>query len=121
MASPLAETVQARVVTDFDTKFATYQVKRKKFRSLLKADEYKYFAFQLWQEGIARYTEIRLAELAVAKYEPSQAFRDLKDYKSFKEVAGDIRERMEKELASEQLDKAKRTVVYNFGAAEGLV
>jgi len=28
---------------------------------------------------------------------------------------------MEKELESVQLDKAKRTVVYNFGAAEGLI
>jgi hypothetical protein len=79
-----------------------------------------YFAFQLWQEGIARYTEIRLAELAAAKYEPSQAFRKLKDYKSFQETALDIRGGMEKELASVRLDKAKRTVVYNFGAADGL-
>ena len=121
MARALGETLQARERPVFDGRFAAYLEKRKKFRSLLKADEYKYFAFQLWQEGIARYTEIRLAELAVAKYEPSQAFRELKDYKSFKEVAGDIRERMEKELASVALDKAKRTVVYNFGAAEGLV
>ena len=30
-------------------------------------------------------------------------------------------ERVEKELGSVQLDKAKRTVVYNFGAAEGLI
>ena len=70
------ETLQARERPGYSmARFAAYLEKRKKFRSLLKADEYKYFAFQLWQEGIARYTEIRLAELAVDKYEPSQAFR----------------------------------------------
>jgi hypothetical protein len=121
MARALGATLQARELSTFDTKLTAYREHRKKFRALLKADEYKYFAFQLWQEGVARYTEIRLADLAAAKYEPTQGFRELKDYQSFTETATDIRERMEKELATVALDKAKRTVVYNFGAAEALV
>ena len=121
MAKALGEALAARKKPDFDDKFAVYMESRKKFRSLLKADEYKYFAFQVWKEGIARYTESHLAELAAAEYTPSKAFRDLKDYRTFREVSKEIVERMEKELASVQLDKAKRTVVYNFGAAEGLV
>jgi hypothetical protein len=117
----LAEALQARPQPDFAAKLAAYLEARKKFRSLLKDDEYKYLAFQFWQEGIARYTEYHLAERAAADYQPSQAFQDLPDYQSFSAVAQSILKGMEKELNTVQLDKAKRTVVYNFGAAEGLV
>src|SRR5262249_55366021 len=119
MSRALAQALRARQEPDFGDKFAAYVESRKKFRSLLSADDYKYFAFQVWKEGIARYTEYHLAELAAAEYKPSKEFRELKDYRTFKEVARDILSDMEKELASVQLDKAKRTVVYNFGAAEG--
>jgi hypothetical protein len=121
MSRALARALQASHQPDFADKLAAYVEARNKFRSLLKADDYKYFAFQVWKEGIARYTEYRLAELAAAEYQPSQAFRELKDYRTFREVARDIRSRLEKELESVQLDKARRTVVYNFGAAEGLL
>jgi hypothetical protein len=121
MRKALAEALQARQQADFDRKFAVYLEARKKFKSLLKPDDDKYLSFQLWQEGIARYTEYRLAELAAAEYQPCKPFQDLKDYKAFQEVARTILRDIEKELAAVELDKAKRTVVYNFGAAEGLV
>ncbi len=121
MARALLEALQAREKPDFDDRFAAYGKSRQKFRSLLKADEYKYFAFQVWKEGIARYTEYHLAQLAAAEYTPSQEFQGLKDYRTFREVADDIRRAMERELETVQLDKARRIVVYNFGAAEGLV
>src|SRR6267154_6251412 len=35
-----------------------YTSERKKFLAQLSADDHKYFSFQLWQEGIARYTQI---------------------------------------------------------------
>jgi hypothetical protein len=59
--------------------------------------------------------------LAAAQFTPSKEFQALKDYTSFQNVARAILSGIEKELDSVQLDKAKRTVVYNFGAAEGLV
>jgi hypothetical protein len=121
MSRALAEALRARQKPEFSDKLAAYVGSRKRFRSLLGADDYKYFAFQLWKEGIARYTEYHLAELAAAEYRPSKEFQGLKDYQTFKEVKEDILSRMEKELDSVQLDKAKRTVVYNFGAAEGLI
>lgn len=120
MAQALAQALKARQQPDFADRLGTYLESRKKFRSLLQADDYKYFAFQVWQEGIARYTECQLAELA-ADSEPSKAFRELKDYRSYKDTAGELLSRLEKDLASVQLDKAKRTAVYSFGAAEGLL
>jgi hypothetical protein len=121
MGKALTEALQARGQPDFADKLASYVAARKKFQSLLKPDDYKYFAFQLWQEGVARYTEYRLAELAAAEYKPSKEFAELKDYAPFKDVARDILSAVEKEVASLHLDKAKRTVVYNLGAAECLV
>ncbi len=32
----------------------------------LKPDDYKYFSFQVWQEGIARYTEYKFLEAMAA-------------------------------------------------------
>jgi len=121
MARALGEALAARGKPDFAERFAAYRESRDKFRALLKPDEYKYFAFQVWKEGIARYTECHLAELAAAEYTPGKEFQALKDYRTFEEVSKEIHSRMEKELASVQLDRAKRAVVYNFGAAEGLV
>jgi hypothetical protein len=121
MAHALGQALEARQRPDFGAKFAAYTRSRQQFRSLLKADDYKYFAFQIWKEGIARYTEYQLAELAAGDYQPGKEFQKLNDYRTYQEVAQDILSRMEKELASVQLDQAKRTVVYNFGAAEGLI
>jgi hypothetical protein len=121
MRNALAEALAARPQADFANKFAAYVEARKEFRSQLKADEYKYFAFQIWKEGIARYTEQHLADLAALKYQPSKEFLELRDYKSFQEVAREIRSGVEKDLGAVQLEKAKREVVYNVGAAEGLV
>jgi hypothetical protein len=120
-AQALLEALRAREQPAFDAKFAAYLDSRTKFRGLLKADDYKYFAFQVWKEGIARYTEYHLADLAAAEYQPSKEFQGLKDYRAFQDVARDILGAIEKELGSVQLDQAKRTVVYNFGAAEGLI
>lgn len=121
MSKALAEALQAKPPADFSRKLASYVEARKAFRSLLSADDYKYFAFQSWQEGIARYTEYRIALLAAAEYQPSQEFQGLKDYAPFKKEAPAILERIEKELASVELDKAKRTAFYALGAGEALV
>jgi hypothetical protein len=121
MANVLGEALGTKRPADFAARLAASVQPREKFRSLLKADDSKYFAFQVWKEGIARYRAYRLAELAAAEYKPSKEFQKLKDYRSFQEVSRAIRSAMEKELRSVQLDKAKRTVVYNFGAAEALL
>lgn len=121
MGKMLVAALAAKQMPDFADKVAAYVEAKKKFQSMIKADEYKYFSFQLWQEGIARYTEYHLAQWAAADYEPSKEFQSLKDYTSFKEEARAILSRIEKELAGLELDKAKRVCFYALGAAEGLV
>ena len=117
----LVAAVHAQGKADGAAKLAAYLEARRKFQQLLNPDDYKYIAFQFWQEGIARYTEYRVAKLAAESYKPTKEFRALKDFTSFAQVAAETREKIFKRLLTEQLGVAKREVVYPFGAAEGLL
>jgi hypothetical protein len=97
-----------------------YVAERKNFFSLVSPDDRKYFEFQLWQEGIARYTQIKVAEAAI-KYQPSGEFAALPDYTPFSELAGKARADTLRELQDADLAKWKRVVVYSFGGAQGLL
>lgn len=94
---------------------------RRKFQQLVEPDDYKYLAFQFWKEGIARYTEYRLAQLAATSYRPTKQFRSLPDYRSFPDVARTTHEGIFRQLRTQKLGESKREVVYSFGAAEGLL
>lgn len=98
-----------------------YLEARRKFQQLLSPDDYKYFSFQFWKEGIARYTEYHAARLAAAKYRASTGFRALKDYRTFADVAESTRAGIFRQLLTQKLSESKREVVYSFGAAEGLL
>ena len=104
----------------FRSVWSAYLDVRKQTHATLGADDAKYLAFQLWQEGIARYTEVRIASMAAAGYKPSAAFRALPDYHSFADEAARAMSRLERELAM-PLDNVGRTAFYSIGAAEGLL
>ena len=120
MCRSLLNAMRARNGDDLISKTAAYVHAKKRFKSLLTSDDYKYFTFQLWQEGIARYTECKVAEMA-ARFKPSREFHSLNDSTSFKAEATRIRRDIEHELGTVQLDRAKRTAFYAVGAAEGLL
>jgi hypothetical protein len=120
-AAALVAAMRAREQPDFGEKLAAYGDARKKFRALLKEDDRKYLDFQTWQEGIARYTEYKVARLAASGYEPGKAFAALRDFKSYNDDAAWTLKLIESELTGMRLDTAKRTVFYPLGAAEGLV
>lgn len=121
MCQALLAALQARKDIAFPAKLASYVEARGKFLALLSAEEQKYFAFQKWQEGIARYTEYHLAKLAAASYKPSPEFQNLKDFMSYSDHATALAVGIEKELSALKLDRAKRTAFYAVGAAEGLL
>ncbi len=83
--------------------------------------DYRYFSFQLWQEGVARYTEYRIAELATRKYKPSKEFRALKDYQPFDRVADETLKNILQELKTLELENYKRVAFYPLGAGEALL
>jgi len=118
----LAKALQARKKSEFSASLSAYLQDRKAFQQTLAPDDYRYFSFQVWQEGIARYTEFRMADLAAKKYRPSKEFRALKDYMPFEEVADTIlNKQILASLPTLELDRSERLVSYPFGAAEGLL
>ena len=120
MSTLLADAVNSPK-SERTSKTLAYLEARRKFQDLLAPDDYRYIAFQLWKEGIARYTEYHLARIADAKYKPGKDFVALKDYRSFSEVAQQIYEGIFRQLANQKLGESKREVVYSYGAAEGLL
>ena len=97
-----------------------YVAMRGKFFAQLSADDHKYLSFQLWQEGIARYTQIMAAE-AAAKYQPTAAFAGLEDYEPFSAYGARARAETLDELRKVDLAKSQRETIYSFGAAEGML
>ena len=97
-----------------------YVRERKKVFARLSPDDHKYFSFQLWQEGIARYTEIKVAE-AASRYDPDPQFAALPDYEPFSTYAANARAHTLDELGRADLAKWGRVFVYCFGGAEGLL
>ena len=94
---------------------------RRGFRAALAPEDYRYFAFQLWQEGIARYTEYQVAALAATSYDVDADFAALPDLTPYARVADAVHEGMLRELATADLASAQRTAFYALGAAEGLL
>jgi hypothetical protein len=116
----LAEALQARNRSEFSARLSAYLRQRDELGKTLSPDDYRYFSFQMWQEGIA-YTEYRIAKLAAGKYKPSKAFRALKDYQPFAGVAEQIKSGILNELTTGELEDYKRVMFYALGAGEGLL
>ena len=104
----------------FKTSTAAYLHARKKFFAQLSDDDRKYLEFQLWQEGIARYTEIKVAE-AAAGYHPSAEYAALADFTPFTGYGANRLQSTLDELKASVLSERKREVAYSFGAVEGLL
>ena len=103
------------------TRFADFLAARDRLRASLSEDDYRYLAFQLWQEGVARYTEYALARLATERYRPTSEFRALADYQPFDSAALAILDRITTGTRNPDLPPAKRVAFYPTGAAVALV
>lgn len=78
----------------------------------------RYLAFQLWQEGVARHIEHRVAAEAAARHRPLPAFAALPDYVPYADAARQLEERLQAELADLDLPAARRVAFYPLGALE---
>lgn len=117
----LAEALQTENKKEFSAKLALYREARRKFEKLLAPADYKYLSFQLWKEGVSRYTEYRVARLAAKEYKPTKEFLALADYKPFGEIADKLLKNIVAQLSAWKLDEAKRELFYPFGAGEALL
>jgi hypothetical protein len=121
LAHSLANVLQAKTRSDFSAGLSTYLKQRREVENTLSPDDYRYASFQMWQEGISRYTEYRIAKLASESRRPSKAFRRLKDYGGYADVAEEIRIGILSELTGVNLPQARRVIFYSLGAGEGLL
>jgi hypothetical protein len=94
---------------------------RRRLHELLPADDDRYLAFQMWQEGVARYTELTMARWAAERYTPSDAFRALPDYTSYADAAHELERSLRGELRNDLLARDRRVVFYPTGAATALL
>ncbi len=94
---------------------------RQRFTSLLSSDDYKYFSFQLWKEGLARYTEYHVARMAGTNFTPSKEVRNLPDFTPFATRADTLYNQIINGLTDLDLGASRRVVFYTVGAAEGLL
>lgn len=121
LARRLRDTVMAVGLRVYPQVLESYREARREFKDLLTEKDYAYFSFQVWQEGIARYTEYELARRIGVSYMPTEAFEDLADYVPFATDAENTREHVLGELMSVLLKKSRRSAFYHIGAAEGML
>lgn len=93
---------------------------RDSVRDVVSARDDRYLEFQLWQEGIARYTEYAVALAAEQAGGPSAEFRALPDYQDYAAAAAGQLARLHAELADERPAVSRRVIVYSLGAALAL-
>jgi hypothetical protein len=94
---------------------------RETLRGCLTAADYRYFEFQLWQEGVARFIEYAAARAAAESGGPSAAFRSLSDYEPYSRAAAGARRNLRRELEQLALGSQGRVAFYSLGAAMALL
>lgn len=97
-----------------------YFFERKKFKDLLTDADYRYFSFQIWQEGLARHTEYKFLEL-LNNYTPSKEMQALPDFVSFPELKSKMYQDETGNLLQNKLNNTKRVCFYSIGFAEGFL
>jgi hypothetical protein len=104
----------------FDSSFAQYLAERRNLQQALRPADYRYFSFQIWQEGIARYTEYKFLEL-LKTYQPSKEVLELPDYVPFDKFRAEFRQRQSSQLTDCNVQTSRRVCFYAVGFAEGLI
>jgi hypothetical protein len=104
-----------------EDKFNRFLNERAKLKDIFGEENYKYFSFQVWQEGLARYTEMKVMEMLNEGYTPTKAFQNLSDYQNVSEVVIYAFKELQKTLSNAKLDEYERVLFYSIGAGEGLL
>ncbi|MEE8594615.1 MAG: hypothetical protein V3T25_01980 [Gemmatimonadota bacterium] len=97
-----------------------YLAQRDRLQEALTEKEYRYLSFQIWQEGMARYTQLVVAARAGTEYVPSEQFEALPDFMPYSDAAEELRETVRSEL-ERGLPELRRVFFYPIGAVEGLL
>ncbi|HVP07131.1 MAG TPA: hypothetical protein VMS71_04745, partial [Candidatus Acidoferrum sp.] len=99
----------------FPAEMSKFDRAREEFRAALSDKDYRYYAFQLWQEGVARYTEYQMA------LEASRSGSSFIPDSVYLKVATFMRKRISDNLKNPNLASDQRVAFYSVGAAEALL
>ncbi len=116
----LSRTLSAIGTKSFDMHFKVYLTERNWFQQLLKPADYRYFSFQIWQEGLARYTEYKFLKL-LDGYEPAKEVSSLPDYVSFRTYRQELYNKQVDRITGWDLSDHRRECFYALGFGEGLI
>ncbi|MEO0422714.1 MAG: hypothetical protein AAF184_10290 [Pseudomonadota bacterium] len=94
---------------------------RAHLRATLSAADHRYLDFQLWQEGVARYTELLVAREAIGRHTPTEAFSALADVVSYAQALALLEAQLARELSVLDLARHRREAFYPLGAQEALL
>lgn len=91
-------------------------------REALSPRDYRYFQFQMWQEGVARYVEWMCAKVAAQSgYRASAPFAALPGAGAFAREDSTYRARLFSELKNPALEENRRVSFYAAGAGVALL
>ena len=102
------------------THLQRYIIQRKHLKDVLKPADYRYLSFQIWQEGMAKYTEYKFLELLATDSIP-KVYNTLSDFIPYKELKEHFFRSEISNLTNLLLNKAHRVAFYSLGFAEGLL
>jgi hypothetical protein len=102
---------------DAATALPAINASRDRLQAALAADDERYLAFQMWQEGVSRYTELMVARRAAASYVPTPAFAALSDYTPIRDAVASMEAEIRASLQNNPLGRLHRVAFYAAGAA----
>jgi hypothetical protein len=117
-----ARAVPARAVTEHadDLRLRSVVQATQRLRAVISDADYRYMAFQMWQEGVARYTELQCARLAAGRVTESEALRSLPGFTTFAQEADSLAAEIDAAPAY-SLANVQRVAFYPTGAAYALL
>jgi hypothetical protein len=99
-----------------------YLLKKEEFKNLITEKDYRYISFQLWQEGIARYTELNITKTLLDDgYSFSDSVTKLNDFIDLKKFYNQLYTNVINQITANKLNEKKRICFYAIGAGEGLL
>jgi len=116
LALQLASILQEKDPDEAMAKAYAYARLRPLVLGALSEADRRYLEFQLWQEGVARYTELAMTEFAAGGTDTR--LNQTHDYAA---LAANLRMQMLRNLHDSSLSRDRRVYFYAFGAAEALV
>ena len=92
-----------------------------KIESLVSEKDFRYLSFQLWQEGVSRYTEQIVAGFAENNHESGDDFSALEDAITYRRALSELTKVRQSEMMSLDLKEQKRVVFYALGASLAMI